>query len=296
MFSRRGLGLLLAALAGTVLLAGCRVDTRVSVVGSSGGGGTVAVAVTLDARAVDALGGQTELAKQLRYADLQSEGWSVSGPTLLRGGGASVTVTHGFSGGAQLSELMSALAGDSSSHPFRLSVSHSGGFWTDKTAVTGAVDLRCGLNCFGDPGLRASLGNPVGVSPQPLEDASGESATRVFSFELALRVPGHVDSSAGNPAVARDGTLTWSAPLGSEILVGAVSQSVDWGHVILVAVLAGLVVIGGGLGGGGLRRRGRRKSAAGDVALAPAAVGDVGSLAGAPGETSPADPWAWPKV
>ncbi|HET6914914.1 MAG TPA: hypothetical protein VFH56_02375 [Acidimicrobiales bacterium] len=284
------MGLLLAALAATVLLAGCRVDTRVSVVESTGGGGTVAVAVTFDAAAVDALGGQTELAKQLRYADLQSQGWTVSGPTLLRDGGASVSVSHGFSGGAQLSELMAALAGDSASHPFRLRLSHSGGFWTDRTALTGAVDLRCGLNCFGDPGLRTSLGNPLGVSPQPLEGAAGESATRVFSFELALRVPGHVDSSTGNPAVARDGTLTWSAPLGSEVLVGAASQSVDWGHVILAAVLAGLVIVSGGFGGWRVRRRRRHKSAPGDVELVPAPVGEP--VAADPG----GDLTSWPRV
>ena len=273
-----------------MLLAGCRVDTRVSVVESAGGGGTVAVAMTLDAAAVDALGGQTELAKQLRYADLQSQGWTVSGPSLLRDGGASVTVSHGFSGGAQLSELMSALAGDSTSHPFRLRLSHSGGFWTDKTAVTGAVDLRCGLNCFGDPGLRTSLGNPLGVSPQPLESAAGESATKVFSFELAVRVPGHVDSSTGNPAVARDGTLTWSPALGSEVQVGAVSQSVDWGHVILAAVLAGLVLIagGGGLGWRVLRRR-RRRGLPGEEAVEP-------SLPGEPAASVAADLTSWPRV
>ena len=290
MFSRRGLGLLLAALAATVLLAGCRVDTRVSVVEGTGGAGTVAVAVTFDAAAVDALGGQTELAKQLRYADLQSEGWTVSGPTLLRGGGASVTVSHGFSGGAQLSEVMSALAGDPASHPFRLRLSHSGGFWTDRTAVTGAVDLRCGLDCFGDPGLRASLGNPLGVSPQPLEGAAGESATKVFSFELALRVPGHVDSFTGNPAVARDGTLTWSPPLGSEAVVGAVSQSVNWGHVVLVSVLAGLVLVagGGGLGWRAVRRR-RRRGLPGEEAVEP-------SLPGEPAPSVAADLTSWPRV
>ena len=273
-----------------MLLAGCRVDTRVSVVENTGGGGTVAVAVTMDAATVDALGGQTELAKQLRYADLQAEGWTVSGPTLLQGGGASVTASHGFSGGAQLSDLMSALAGDSSSHPFRLRLSHSGGFWTDRTALTGAVDLRCGLGCFGDPGLRASLGNPLGVSPQPLEGAAGESPTKVFSFELALRVPGHVDSSTGNPAVARDGTLTWSPPLGSEVVVGAVSQSVDWAHVILVAVLAGLVLIaaGGGLGWRTVRRR-RRRALPGEDAVEP-------SLPGEPAPSVATDLTSWPRV
>ena len=284
---------MLAAVAGTLLLAGCRVDTRVSVVERPGGDGTVAVTVTFDDSAVKALGGLTVLAKQLSDADLQSAGWTVSGPTLASGGGASVTVSHGFSDGAELSRLLSAVAGSGTAggaHPFRLTVSHGGGFWTDRTAVNGTVDLRCGLDCFGDPGLQASLGSPTGVSSNPLARASGETPAQVFSFQLAVRLPGHVDASAGRPAAARDGTLTWSAPLGSAVAVGAVSESVDWTHVIVVAVLGGLLIAGGGGFGWRVVRRRRRKSAPGDVDLVPALAG----------ETSSADPGgdltAWPRV
>lgn len=294
MFSRGGIGLLAAAMAGALLLAGCRVDTRVSVVERAGGDGTVAVTVTFDASAVKALGGQTVLAKQLSYADLQSAGWTVSGPTPGAGGATSVTVSHGFSDGAGLAQLLSDVAGGGkagAARPFRLTVSHGGGFWTDRTVVKGAVDLRCGLDCFGDPGLQASLGSPIGVTPGPLQGAAGQTAAQVFHFDLAVRLPGHADSSVGSPAAARDGTLTWSAPLGSAVTVGAVSETVDWAHVILVAVLAGLALVagGGGLGWRLVRRR-RRKSAPGDVDAVPVLVG----------ETPAADPGgdltAWPTV
>lgn len=273
-----------------VLLAGCRVDTRVSVVEHGGGDGTVAVTVTFDAAAVQALGGQAQLAKQLRYADLESGGWAVAGPSLLSGGAASVTVTHGFSSPSQLSQLMSSLAGDTSTHPFRLSVSDNGGFWTNKTVVKGAVDLRCGLDCFGDPGLQSALGGPLGVDPQPLEGTAGDPA-QIFHFAFAVRLPGHVDPSAGNPVVARDGTLTWSPRLGSLVDVGAQSESVDWGHVVLVAVLAGLAVLGGGFGSWRPRRRRRPQQAPGDVAQSEAPVGEPVAAEPGGGDTSP-----WPTV
>jgi hypothetical protein len=276
--------------AGALLLSGCRVDTRVSVVEHTGGSGTVGVTLTFDDAAVKALGGQTTLAEQLQYADLESAGWKVSGPTVLGGGGASVTVTHGFSNTTQLSQLMSELAGSSSAYPFRLGVSDTGGFWTDKTVVTGTVDLRCGLDCFGDPGLQSALGTPLGVAPQPIEGAAGETSAQVFHFDLAVRLPGRPGSLTGNPVVARDGTLTWTVPLGSAVAVGAVSESIDWAHVILASVLAGLLVLGGGLGGWRLQRRRRRKSAPGDVELVPAPVGEpIGAEPGG-------DVTAWPRV
>jgi len=269
------------AVAGAVLLAGCRVDTRVSVVEKSGGAGTVRVTVAFDPSAVRAFGGQPNLAKQLQYSDLEAAGWTVSGPTTSAGGGASVTATHGFSDGTQLEQLMSALAGSGPGpRPFRLSATDGGGFWTHKTVIRGAVDLRCGLECFGDPGLQSALGGSLGVAPQPLEQAAGEGAAQVFTFSLAVRLAGHADSVTGHPSVSRDGTLTWSAPLGQSTVVGALSESVDWGHVILVAVLATLVLIGGG-GGLLLRRRRRRR-------LLHPGVGDA--EVALPGESAPAIP------
>lgn len=273
-----------------MLLAGCRVDTRVSVVERGGGSGSLAVTVTLDRAAVQALGGQSALARQLSYADLESAGWAVAGPHAAAGGGESVTVSHGFSGGAQLSRLMSDVAGSAPGpKPFRMSVSSGGGFFTNRNTIRGALDLRCGLQCFGDPGLQAALGGSLGVSPQPLEQAAGETAAQAFRFSLALRLPGRPGSVTGSPSVARDGTLTWSAPLGQSTLVGAVSESVDWGHVVLASVLAALVILAGGFGGLRWRRRRRRATLPGE--------GDPGTdLPGEPANALPGDPLEWPSV
>ena len=68
--------LLLAALVG--VSAACRVDATVTLEVAGDGTGTVAVALELDAAAVDALGG---LDDRVRVYDLLSAGWEVSGPT-----------------------------------------------------------------------------------------------------------------------------------------------------------------------------------------------------------------------
>lgn len=282
-----------------MLVSGCHVDTRVSIVERSRGSGSLAVTVALDGAAVQALGGQAALARQLQYADLQATGWTVAGPAETAGGGESVTVSHGFSSGAELSRLVSDIAGSGppGSRPFRLSLSDAGGFFTDRTALSGTVDLRCGLDCFGDPGLKAALGGSLGVAPQPLEGAAGQTASQVFRFALAVRLPGHPKPSSGSPSVSRDGTLTWAPALGSSTVVGAVTESVDWAHVILVAVLGALVIAGGGFGGWRWRRRRwwrwrRRRRRA----VLPGADDEAAAPPGEPVDTVPGDSVEWPRV
>jgi hypothetical protein len=68
--------LLLAAL--VVVSSACRVEATVTVEVSEDGSGTVAVAVELDAAAVDALGGFDD---RVRVDDLEAAGWDVVGPT-----------------------------------------------------------------------------------------------------------------------------------------------------------------------------------------------------------------------
>lgn len=100
-----GVFLVFGALAG---LSGCRVDTKVSVVDRGGGHGTVTVTVVLDRQAVDALGGETGLARQLSVGDLRSAGWEVTGPVPTPGvptgsggaGGVAGSGGGGASGGS----------------------------------------------------------------------------------------------------------------------------------------------------------------------------------------------------
>jgi len=231
--------LLVAAL---VVLGGCRVDTRVSVLDKGGGHGTVSVSAVLDHQAVQALGGESGLAGQLSVADLTAAGWSVSGPSSTPGGGATFTVSHGYSNPAEASRLLAEVAGTGpqSSRPFQLTVSNHGGFFHDRDVISGRIDLTCGLSCFGDQGLQSALGNPNGVATAPLFQQAGQQPAQAFGFTFGARLPGSVDSS--NAASRNRSGLSWTTPLGKVTEVSATSESLNTGHVILLSILGGLFI------------------------------------------------------
>lgn len=232
--------LLIAAL---VVLGGCRVDTRVSVLDKGGGHGIVSVSAMFDRQAIQVLGGESGLAGQLSVADLTAAGWSVSGPSPTAGGGATVTVSHGYSNPAEASRLLAEVAGTGppSSRPFQVTVSHQGGFFHNHDIVSGRIDLTCGLSCFGDQGLQSALGNLNGVATVPLLQQTGQQPAQAFGFTFGARLPGSVDST--NAASRNRSGLSWTTPLGKVTEVSAKSESLNTGHIVLIAVLGGLVIV-----------------------------------------------------
>src|SRR5689334_21006656 len=104
---RRVAGLLAVAV---VLCAGCKVDARVDVTLRADGSGTVTARVTLDADAVQRLTTHAPLAQAVPLDDVRAAGWAVSGWSTTAGD-ATVTLTHDFVGQAELSSLLTGLAG-----------------------------------------------------------------------------------------------------------------------------------------------------------------------------------------
>ena len=71
--------LLLVVVATFVLLAGCKVDTTLTIDVHDNGGGSVRIRVALDADAVqNAQAGGGRLEDRVRLGDLQAAGWTVS--------------------------------------------------------------------------------------------------------------------------------------------------------------------------------------------------------------------------
>jgi hypothetical protein len=246
------LGLLLVA-------TGCKVTTRVAVTAAPNGSGTLAVTVTLDAQAVAAVG---NLAQQLQTADLTKAGWLVAGPVPSAGGSETVTVRHTFSSPEELHALAAQLAGSGpeASRPFQLDFRRTHSWWHTGTELSGVVDLKCGLSCFGDAGLQSTLGSPVGVHFAPLAHPS-----QTFAFSLSAALNGHVVSTN---APSRNGSVeTWTPVLGETTAVLVKTQAVDTGHVVLTGVLAavGLIVVVVALVLAWRWRRRRRRRAAGAV-------------------------------
>jgi hypothetical protein len=225
-----------------LLVAGCRVDTRVTIDDSRGGHGTVSVSVSLDQSALAAIGGRSALAAQLQDADLIAAGWQITGPT--SGPGATVvTASHVFSSPGQASGLIGELAGTGSAghRPFQLTLATHHSFWRTSTSLAGRVDLTCGLDCFGDSGLEAATGSTTGVNPAPLEQTSGEKPSQVLGFTVEARLPGSVNHT--NAATRQGGTARWAPQLGHSVELTASTEAWNWTRIITAAAIAGLVVL-----------------------------------------------------
>jgi hypothetical protein len=227
-----------AALLVLVLAAGCRVQTTVSVEATSASAGTVTVTVALDRAAVQALGGQAKLSSQLSTSDLAAAGWIVDGPRPGPGSETVISAQHSFSSAEEADALVADVAGSgaASTRPFRMALGHHHDFWHTYTTLSGTVDLRCQLDCFGDAGLRSAFGSAIGENPSVL----GSPPAQVFSFTFEGRLPGSLRASNGTPVAG--GLVRWSPTLGRTTELSAESQTLNTNSVALVAVLGGLGV------------------------------------------------------
>lgn len=200
------------------------------------GSGQLAVTVTLDRQAEEAIGG---LAGQLQVGDLLRRGWTVVGPTSTAGGGSTVHASHPFASPADLPSLAASLAGSGGSHPFELALSQDRNLWRTDTRLRGSVDLRCGLGCFGDVGLTGQTGSPLGVDVGALSRQAGSDPLRAVTVVVAASLPGTV---RGTDATARPaGALEWTPVLGGSLPVSAVTR--QWHTDALVATVVGVVVV-----------------------------------------------------
>jgi hypothetical protein len=222
---------------------GCRVATSVRVVTDAHGRGAVSLTVNLDRVAVAEVGGQAALAAQLRVADLVAAGWTVAGPVPVSGGGTVITASHPFATWTQASALVANLAGSgpAAARPFRLTVSRRDTFWRTETALSGVVDLRCGLACFGDPALQRATGSPVGVDPRSLAAGAAIQPAEAFTFSLSAQLPGslvHTDAPS-----RQGGVLTWQPRLGQVVVLAAQTRSWNAGRIRGAVVGASVLLV-----------------------------------------------------
>jgi hypothetical protein len=237
--------------AAAVLLTACQATIRVGINANQDGGGTISASVLLDREATQAI---PDLGQQLRTSDLLRAGWSVKGPTPVGGGGTMVTATKSYRTPTEALQIVNDLSGPTGPfHDFHLRQQHS--FFSTKTVFSGRVDLTCGLRCFGDAQLQQQLGADLGLDPAKLQQQSGVILNRVFRFEVAVRLPGSLQSSNA-PTEAGNGAV-WTPKLGDKATLNASARAINTtrialvaaGAVVVVAVVVLLVV---------RRRRGRR--------------------------------------
>ena len=204
------------------------------------GSGRVRAIVELDRAAAEQVG---DLEGQLRVDDLIKAGWTVDGPVATAGKGQRITAERRFSTTDEARAAMQQLSGpDGPFQDFRIERDSS--FLRTKTRFTGRVDLQAGLEGFGDEELRERLGAPLGVDAEELRRRAGAALSAVFGFEVAVRLPGDVQSNA--PTSADNGAV-WRPKLGEDVELTARAEqwnaaSIGFAALALLTGLAACIV------------------------------------------------------
>jgi hypothetical protein len=186
------LGVVLACLAGA-----CQVRTDVGVQVNEDGSGTVTVAITLDA---DALTKAPNITDALRVDDLTKAGWTVTQDRQSDGSLVFQAIKR-FANPEEADKIFTEISG--AAGPFRdFHISRSRSFARTTTSFTGTIDFTNGLESFGDSELAQALdGKPLGDDIAAIEQRIGNTLDNVFQFQVAVRLPGDIESNAPGRAI-----------------------------------------------------------------------------------------------
>lgn len=215
-----------------LLLSACQATVQVGIDAHGDGSGTITVTARLDAEAAASV---PHLAQELRTSDLVKAGWRVDGPKAAPGGGVVVSASKPFRNSAEAAAVVAELSGPSG--PFHdLRIERRQSLFSTRTTFRGTVDLTCGLHCFADPQLQQDLGGAdLGLDPAKLQADAGVILNRLFTFEVAVRLPGSVQSSNA-PAQAGNGAQ-WRPNLGDKAVLTATAHAWNTTHILLAVVL-----------------------------------------------------------
>jgi hypothetical protein len=183
---RAKLGALLAVV---VLLAGCRVDTTLTVVVRDDGSGTVRVRVTLDADAVrQAEAGGAKLEDRVRLADLSAADWTVSPWQRKPDGSATLVIRKPFTSPQQLTSVVEELSGERG--PLRdVRLKRDSGLLTTSFDVSGIADLtQLTSGVLDDPDLVARL-SAERVDLPALDQRLSQQLRESFRLRVVVRFP-----------------------------------------------------------------------------------------------------------
>ncbi len=239
----RKLTLLFVALA--VVLAGCSVDTTVSVRVEDDGSGVVTVRTVLDADAVQAVeSGGSPLESAVRLTDLPAAGWSVRSWARRADGGAVLVLRKPFDDGDDVAAIVHEING-ASGPVHDVSVRRDPGLLSTHYEVEGAVDLRRLATGVGDdPELLGRLG-AQGIDVSALDRALTERLGRSLTVRFDADLPGHRSRTVGKA--------------GRNVPVDASTTKLNTTRIALIVVAVVLLAAAVMALRGGWRRRNRAR-------------------------------------
>lgn len=208
----------------------CKVDASVEVRARPDGTGEVKVSALMDRRAAQAVG---DLQTQVALDDLRAAGWQVRGPEENHQGGAEVEARHRFDSPAEARHLLDQVGGaEGAFKGFELEQRRT--FLRIETSMRGTIDLSGGIETFSDAKLAEVMGGqPLGVTPQQLEQRLGVPVDHAFALQVAVRLPGGIESNA---PTATGGTAVWSPRLGEQMPIEATAEQWNRPNLVLSAV------------------------------------------------------------
>lgn len=226
-------------------LGACKLDVSVVVDTEDDGSGEVRVTAVLDEDAAERVG---DLEENLRTGDLEADGWVVDPPEHRADGGVAQTVRRRFDDPSQAERALARLAGDdpetNAAAPLRaFAIDQERGFFRTTTRFRGTVDLARGVEAFGDHQLTELFGGqPLGTSVDQLERQLGAPFDRLFGLQVAVRLPGRMESNAPTNA---DDSAVWAPKLGERVELTAEASKINATNLLLllVAVASGVALV-----------------------------------------------------
>jgi hypothetical protein len=223
----------LGVVVASILVGACGATISVKVNVRSSGAGSVTLTVAVPRATAAQI---EDLKMGIPVADLRQAGWSVAGPAASAGGKTVMMATHPFSSLSQVPVLVADIAGSGpiESRPFRLAITERRGLLADRYLASGAVDLRCGVSCFGDRRLAASVGYELGLPPAEVYRLFGPRPAQVLTFRFEIVLPGTVTGANGmriSSGPDSPPVLVWVPKLGESSSIVASS------HVLYPVVL-----------------------------------------------------------
>jgi hypothetical protein len=231
------------------MLAGCRVDTRVDISVRNDGSGIVRTTVTLDADAVQRLGGPASLAGNVPLDDLRAARWTLSAWKRGTAGAETITLSHAFTDPGDLARRITDLAGP---HGVLQSatLTRERGWFRTSDAVGLVVDVRSpSVDIVSDAPLAARL-RAAGLDPALLEAQLAVQLKTALHVTVVVHLPsGHTESYDATPGSVRtlrvaEGGTDWN-------------RIVEFGIGLALALLAVCFFLAAGMG----LRRNRRRAA-----------------------------------